>query len=233
VLALAKHFKKSGEQLPNLKEVRTLGETLPYETRKVCKKAWGVNVTDIYSAREVGYIALQCPEHEHYHIQSENVLVEILDDQGKHCSPGEVGRVIVTSLNNFASPLIRYEIGDYAEAGESCSCGRGLSVINRVMGRVRNMLTLPTGEQNWPALNNKTLPKIIQFQQMQVIQHTLSEIAIRLVVSESVSLDQEKQFRKKLQEIFNYPFIIKFSYPDKIVRYKGGKYEEFLSHVTN
>lgn len=232
-LALARFFQDSNETLDNLLEVRTLSETLTPETRKICKETWGVNVTDMYSCREVGYMALQCPEHEHYHVQSENVLVEILNDDNKPCAPGEIGRVVVTSLNNFASPIIRYDIGDYAEAGEPCSCGRGLPVIKRIMGRVRNMLTLPSGEQHWPVLNHKTLREILQFQQIQIVQHTLSEIEIRLVTSNPVSLDQEKQVRKTLQEIFNYPFNIRFSYPQEIVRSSGGKYEEFLSHIPD
>ena len=230
-LALAGHFQKSGEQLPNLTEIRTLGETLPYETRKACKKAWGVSVKDMYSTREVGYIALQCPDHEHYHIQSENVLVEILDDQGNQCSPGQVGRVIVTSLNNFASPLIRYEVGDYAEAGESCPCGRGLPVINRVMGRVRNMLTLPTGECSWPVFNYSALSKIVPFKQLQVLQHALDKIELRIIAEKEVQREQEQQIRKTIQEALNYPFEVILSYPDEILRTKGGKYEEFISYV--
>ena len=78
----------------------------------------------MYSSQEVGYIALQCPENESYHIQAENVLVEILDDDGLPCEPGEVGRVVVTALHNLATPLLRYDIGDYAEVGSPCSCGR-------------------------------------------------------------------------------------------------------------
>ena len=55
--------------------------------------------------------------------------------------------MVITDLHNFAMPLIRYEIGDYAEAGDLCPCGRGLPVITRIVGRVHNMLTLPSGEQ--------------------------------------------------------------------------------------
>jgi phenylacetate-CoA ligase len=102
-------------------------------------------MVDMYTCQEAGYLALQCPDHPHYHVQSENVLLEVVDDQGLPCAPGEVGRVLVTSLNNFATPLIRYEIGDYAEVGAACSCGRGLPVLKRIMGRYRNLLTLPDG----------------------------------------------------------------------------------------
>ena len=61
-----------------------------------------------------GIIALQCPSGGLYHLQSESVHVEILDEAGRPCAPGEIGRVIVSPLHNFAMPLLRYESGDYA-----------------------------------------------------------------------------------------------------------------------
>src|SRR6185295_14515719 len=99
---------------------------------------WGVGVVDVYSSEECGQIALQCPEHEQYHVQSESVLVEVLDDEGRPCAPGTIGRVVLTTLQNFAMPLIRYDIGDFAEPGPACPCGRALPVLTRIVGRVRN-----------------------------------------------------------------------------------------------
>ena len=123
---LATKSLQSSTRLEHLREVRSFGEVLAPEVRELCMQAWGVPVTDAYSTNELGYIALQCPEHEHYHVQSENVLVEILRDDGAPCAAGEIGRVVVTTLHNFAMPLIRYELRDYAEAGGPCPCGRGL-----------------------------------------------------------------------------------------------------------
>ena len=152
LMALAHHFESNGLSLPGLKEVATLGEALGDGLRAAVSRAWGVPLVDMYTSQEIGYIALQCPDNEHYHVQSENVIVEILDENDRPCAPGHSGRVVVTGLHNFAMPLLRYAIGDYAEAGASCSCGRGLPVINRILGRVRNMLVLPGGEQRWPTI---------------------------------------------------------------------------------
>ncbi|MBN2332249.1 MAG: phenylacetate--CoA ligase family protein [Deltaproteobacteria bacterium] len=232
ILALAHHFKNSGKALSNLQEVRTFGETVTDETRTLCQEVWGVELTDMYSTREVGYIALQCPEERQYHVQAENVLVEILRDDGTSCSPGEVGKVVITPLHNFASPLIRYDIGDYAVLGEPCPCGRGLPVINKIMGRVRNMLTLPTGQRFWPSFNYKGLTKVVAYRQIQICQHTASELEIRLVVDGQISTDQEKEMTAIIHKALNYPFAIAFTYADTIPRTKGGKYEEFISHVA-
>ena len=120
------------------------------ELRAACRDLWGVPLHDVYSANELGYIALQCPESEQYHVMSECALVEVIDGDGRPCRPGETGRLVLSSLHNYAMPLLRYEIGDYAEVGDQCPCGRGLPLLNRIAGRERNMLVLPDGRQHWP-----------------------------------------------------------------------------------
>ena len=102
----------TGRRLAGLREVRAFGETVTPELRAACREVWGVRLVDVYSSTETGYMALQCPDHDHYHVQSEDVLVEVLDDQGKPCAPGEVGRVVVTDrkstrLNSSHIPLSR------------------------------------------------------------------------------------------------------------------------------
>ena len=56
----------------------------------------------MYTCQEAGYIALQCPDHAHYHVQSENLIVEILDGDGNPCAPGESGRVVLSDLHNLS-----------------------------------------------------------------------------------------------------------------------------------
>ncbi|NNM01814.1 MAG: phenylacetate--CoA ligase family protein, partial [Gammaproteobacteria bacterium] len=115
-----------------IEQVRTISEPVSAALRELCLQVLGVKIVDEYSAQEVGSIALQCPEYEHYHVNAESAFVEVLHDDGRRCQPGETGRVFVTPLHNFAMPLLRYDIGDRAEVGGPCPCGRGLPVIKRV-----------------------------------------------------------------------------------------------------
>lgn len=233
IYALAQLCIEADIRLPSLREVRTIGEVVVPELRAICMKAWGAPVVDIYSAQEIGYIALQCPEHEHYHIQSENVLVEVLNEEDRPCAPGEIGRVVITTLHNFAMPLIRYEILDYAERGELCTCGRGLPTINRIMGRVRHMLIAPTGEKHWPIFNSKTLCSIAPILQIQMVQHTLHAIEVRLVAKRAISQTEEALLKSTIIESLGYPFELNFTYMDEIPRNRGGKYEDFVSLVSS
>ena len=91
VRALCDQFAKRGQTLKSLREVRTFGEVLEPEVRSACRRVWGVPIADTYSAEEVGQIALQCPQNEHYHVQSETILLEVLDEQGRSCAAGQTG----------------------------------------------------------------------------------------------------------------------------------------------
>ncbi len=229
---LAQRSLERGVRLTRLREVRTLSEVLTPEVRQLCRQAWSVPVTDVYSADEVGYVALQCPQHEHYHIQSEGVLVEILDDHDEPCAPGQVGRVVVTSLHNFAMPLIRYELGDYAEPGEPCSCGRGLPVLRRIMGRVRNLLVTAAGERYWPALGSRKFFEIAPVLRHQVVQKEFDLVEARLVTAGPLTAGQENDLRRLILSALPPGLRLNFVYCDDIPRSAGGKFEDFISEVA-
>lgn len=132
--AIAEYCQQEKIDLPTLSHLSTFGEVMIDEIRTACRQTWGLKVTNNYSSSAAGVMALQCPDYGHYHVQSEVVLLEVLDKHNQPCLPGAVGRVVVTVLHNFATPLIRYATGDYAEVGEPCGCGRGLPVLRRILG---------------------------------------------------------------------------------------------------
>jgi phenylacetate-CoA ligase len=132
---LARHAIGNGTRIAGLRATETTGGVPGPGLRALVREAWGVPVQDHYSTPETGCIALQCPETDHYHAAAEGALVEILDGDGRPCEPGETGRVVVTPLHNFATPLLRYDTGHRAESGApDCRCGRTLPVLNRIEG---------------------------------------------------------------------------------------------------
>jgi len=232
--ALLDVFERAGKTLPGLRCVRSLGETLSTELRERTRRVWGAPVIDVYSAQEVGIIAIECPESGLYHVQSESLIVEVLDDAGQRCEPGQVGRVVVTDLHNFAMPLIRYVLGDRAEVGPACSCGRGLPTLSRVLGRERNLVVLPSGARYWPLVGLHEYRKVAPIVQYQAVQHTTELVELRLVTEADrpLTATQEQELTRVLQRSLGHPFEIRFSYVEReIPRGAGGKFEEFVSLV--
>lgn len=232
ILALARYCDQSGIQVARLREIRSMGEIVTQEMREICRRVWDASVIDMYSCQEAGYLALQCPTGDHYHVQAESVILEVLREDGRPCEPGEIGKVVITSLHNFVMPLIRYEIGDYAEKGDTCACGRGLPVIRRIMGRARNILTYPTGETHFPLLGGERYAEIAPIRQYQVIQHSLREIEVRLVVDRPLPRDEEATLREFILSKLGYPFHLSFSYHARIPMGAGGKFEDFISEIV-
>lgn len=226
------YCRDAGIALPSLRELRTLSELLPPETRRLAREVWGLKIADMYSTQEAGYVALQCPQEEHYHVQSEANLVEVLDDAGEPCRPGEVGQVVVTPLINFAMPMIRYSVGDLAEVGPPCPCGRGLPVLRRILGRVRNTLVYPDGSRSWPLLGDIFHAGVDGIRQYQIVQHTAQEVELKLVTAAPLGPAEEDKLRGWLRHRSGYDFTVHFSYADEIPRGPGGKFETFRSLVA-
>jgi phenylacetate-CoA ligase len=229
---LAEVFESRGWRLPRLQSVTTFGEILEPQCRAACRRAFGVDVVDMYSSEEVGYIALQCPQHDHYHVQVENVLVEVLDEDGQACKPGMTGKVVVTTLHNFAMPLLRYDIGDFAEVGDPCPCGRGLPVLQRILGRHRNVLVLPSGERRSPTFSTEDLGELPSFFQFQIVQRTVEDIELNVVRSTaSISPEEQATVEHVMQRALGYPCRVTIRCVDSIPRSPRGKFELFVSHV--
>ncbi len=229
---LIAQLRKDGTTLQGLLGVRTIGESISAELRSDVAEQFDVRLIDLYSSEELGYMALQCPLHDHYHVQSESVLLEVLREDGSPCSLHEPGKLVVTSLRNYATPLIRYQIGDYGEFADPCSCGRGLPVLKTVQGRVRNMLLHPDGSAHWPSIGFREIMQIAPLKQFQLVQHALDEIELRVVVDEKLSQQQEDGIREILRENLGHPFAINISYHTVLQRSASGKFEDFVSKIS-
>ena len=156
------------------------------------------------------------------------MLVEILDERWRPCAPGAIGRVVVTALHNLATPLIRYDLGDYAALGEPCTCGRGLPVIRRVRGRVRNLVQTPDGRHYWPVDLGK-IRAVPLIRQAQFVQSTIDTIQLNIVADRPVTATEELQAAEAVRAALGHPFNVVLVRVDEIRRGPTGKFEEFMS----
>ena len=230
--ALLVHFARAGERLPGLRAVLTVGETVSPALRVNCRNTLGVDIEDTYSSQELGYIALQCPVSGQYHVMAESVLVEVLDAAGNPCQPGATGRLVVSSLHNFATPLIRYELHDHAVAGTPCACGRTLPTLAYIAGRERNMVRLPDGSTHWPLVGFHRFRDIAPVRQYQLVQRSLHSLEVRLVCDRALTADEEAQLGTVIREALGYPFELRFVYFEgELPRAANGKFEEFVCAI--
>lgn len=230
--ALTNYCRDNAITIPSLVSIRTIGETLWPHVREDAAAYFNATVTDCYSSQEIGYLALECPESRLYHTM-EPVIVELLDDNDQPVPEGASGRVVVTDLHNFATPLIRYDLGDYAERGGACPCGRGLPTLARVLGRQRNLIVLPDGRRHWPISGFQKVRAVAPVKQFQFVQNTRDAIELRLVTDRPLTPDEETAVRAHAHAVLGHPFMLELKYfPDTIPLGPGGKFEQFVCKVS-
>jgi phenylacetate-CoA ligase len=136
---LAGYLKDRGNLNFQPVSLMSSAQSLPNESRITIESALGARVFDKYGSREFSGIAYQCAKSRDYHVVSESYIVELLVG-GRPALPGEIGEVVITDLNNYSVPLIRYRIGDLAEAVDNsspCRCGRQQPRIGQIQGRTQ------------------------------------------------------------------------------------------------
>ena len=231
IRAVLEESRRTGRIPKGIRNIIVYGQVLPHGTRELARELWGAALFDVYSSNEFGSIAFQCPEHPELHVQSEHVYVEILRDDGTPCAPGESGRVIVTDLQNFAMPLIRYDLRDHARLAAPCPCGRGLPVLGEILGRSSQIAVDPTGRRFLGHLNLEFWTTVAPITQRQVVQQTPSRLEVCYVAQRDLSPDEESEIARHIRIAMRYNYEIAFTRLARIARNAGGKFDDFVSIV--
>ena len=179
----ARYIEQAGLKPVSPKSIIVGAEKLHDFQRELIERVFHAPVFETYGSREFMLIGAECERHTGLHLSMENLLVEILNEDGTPTKAGEVGNIVITDLFNYGMPFIRYVNGDQAIAGfGQCPCGRGLPLLKQVVGRQLDTLETPDGRlipgEFFPHLI-KDYPSIRRF---QVVQDAKSEITLKLVV---------------------------------------------------
>ena len=230
----ALHCRKRGARFPSLRSIVSSAETLWPHQRKLVEEVFGVDVYDRYGSREFAHIAGECSEHDGLHISADRLFLEIVDDKGRHCAPGETGRMLVTDLDNYGMPLIRYDIGDRAIVAErrACACGRGFPRIQSVEGRTLEIVVTPDGRQIGGTFWTLLLRSRPGFDQFQVIQDRIEKVNIRYVRNAEFESDVLEYFSAKIREYCGNEFGVDFEETESIDLTRSGKQRIIISRLA-
>jgi len=203
-------FCRSSETHLTFRMIRTQGELLTEQTRKIIEEFFQTRVFDSFGAAEVGHIAWECPTRVGYHVNSEAVFMEVLRD-GTPASPGEEGEIYVTTLYRYTMPFIRYNLGDIGVIlNDECPCGRGLPLISRIYGRVVDIIVRRDGVPVFPLTVLYTLQEIEGLHRFRVIQRSDYVIEVYIKPRQGLEDAVATEVEKRCRLLFpNTPFIIK------------------------
>lgn len=231
---IARHARARGQSLDQLgiQVVFVTSERLYDEQRELISEVFGCPVANGYGARDAGFIAHQCPQGS-MHVCSEDIVVEIVDPQGRPLPDGEAGEIVVTHMATGDMPFIRYRTGDIAAYSTSlCSCGRGLPVLERIDGRSTDFIWAQDGTQMHGLALIYVLRELPGIRRFKIVQQSLDLTQVQIVPEpgfDPALLPRiESGMRRRLGETVR----VEVSLVDDIAAEKSGKYRYVVSHVV-
>ncbi len=230
---IAKQADKNNIKLDNLgiKVVFVTSERLYDYQRDIIEKVFGCPVANGYGGRDAGFIAHQCP-HGKMHITAEDIIVEIVDKDGRVLPAGESGEIVVTHLATRDFPFIRYRTGDVGVlSDETCECGRGLPILKEIQGRTSDFIVAQDGAVLHGLALIYVLRDLEGIDEFKIIQHSKDNTEIQLVTNERYNAEWESQIRDAFKARLGQTVEIDIHIVDKIEKEKSGKFRYVVSHV--
>jgi phenylacetate-CoA ligase len=193
----------------------------------------GVPSLSNYSAGEIGPIALECSKCQGYfHVVHTNVIVECDDKLATSFNGASLGRLLVTHLHSYATPIIRYDIGDFAQLENQCPCGHDGPTIFNIFGRGKHFLRHPNGKLLPFYLSTRALLEAVAFKECRIRQAEIDTITIEIGGREDITADEEARLKNLIIKATDPAFKISIK-PVKEIDWSGNpKRLFFASSVT-
>jgi phenylacetate-CoA ligase len=206
----------------------------PYQ-RELIEKAFGAPVANGYGSRDAGFIAHQCP-HGSMHISAEDLIVEIIDNDGNVAEDGEKGEIVITHMATSDFPFVRYRTGDIAALDKTkCACGRGLPMLKNIEGRTTDFVVAANGTMLHGLELIYILRELNGIDFFKIIQETKLYTRVEIVPSTGNAISKEitdsivSGFKARL----GGDVVIDVEIVTEIAAEKSGKYRYVISKVAS
>lgn len=238
IYQIARYARENNLKVVPQKVIHTGAGNLFDYMRKEIETVFSCKVFNQYGGREVGHIASECKAHDGLHVFMEHNIVEILDDNHQPVPDGVEGEIIVTNLNNYSMPLIRYRVGDRGifKSYQPCACGCKYPKLKEVTGRVGDIFRTISGQAVSPTFFAHLIGVVANQKSIntyQVIQKQLDLIVLRIVPTENYSTTDIDFIKSKILDLFGNKTKIEIEIVKKIEKTTSGKYRYTISELID
>lgn len=231
---IAARAQARGLRMDNLgiRVVFVTSEKLYDHQRKLIERTFGCPVANGYGGRDAGFLAHQCPEGR-MHLTAEDIVVEILDAEGRPQPAGVAGEIAVTHTATRDFPFVRYRTGDVGVlSDEKCPCGRGLPVLADVQGRTTDFVVAQDGTVMHGLALIYTVRDLPGVEKFKIIQHALDHTEVQLVTSSAFVPESEDRIRRDYAARLGANVKITLTHVADIAPERSGKYRYVVSKVA-
>ena len=223
---LATLVERKGGDFPKVDIIYSDSEVLDKYSRDFITKVFNCKVLDFYASVECGMIAFQSNNNENYCINEDAVLLEALDQDG-------LSEVVISNLRNKTFPIIRYEIGDAIDFGDSHIDSKlGLKTLKQIYGKYLDFILLPDNSIVSPHIPKQDLTHTEGVAKFKIVQTMKDKIDIYIQKNEQWTISTEQQLREKLNAGFKNQLQLNFIYVEKIDRADKRKFKCIESLVA-
>ena len=230
---LAAFALQRGQQLhcPRLKVVFVTAAKLGEQQRANIRQVFGAPVADGYGGRDAGFIAHECPAGT-MHLTEEDLIVEIVDDDGAPLPPGESGEIVVTHLASGDFPFIRYRTGDRGRLGSpTCPCGRTLRGLQAIEGRMNDMLVGEGGRVMHHTGISNVLKDVAGLLNYKVIQEREDLVRVQIVASRPIAVADREHIRGQMRAFLGPALVTEIEQVPDIAPEPSGKHRYIVNRV--
>jgi phenylacetate-CoA ligase len=198
--------------------------------REFLQNQFNSQVYDYYGCNEIGSLAYEC-EHKNKHITDEHVIMEVIDSRSNSVI-GKPGELVITDLDNYAMPFIRYQLGDVGTVtNEKCTCGRGLNLLKHVDGRTQDFIKTLDGNYVSSIFFPSHFRGLKGIEQYQIIQSDLHKITLKVVKNQFFIGKELEDMICVIKEVIGDAVSITIEECDYILLTKHGKTRLVISHL--
>ncbi len=213
--------------------VKVTSESLYEYQRTLIADVFQCPIVNEYGAAETGLIGFECPYHG-MHLMSECAIVE--EHAKDELSDGN-SELIVTDLNNYALPVIRYKLGDRGKLSTGiCKCGRGLPLIDNIQGRSSDIVYKADSTPVHSSIFSYILKEVTRIgggvRQYKVYQDEIGQLRIEIVKDSGYKQTSEQLIKEIIYRQFGNNMRLDISYVNEIQREKSGKLRYFVSKLN-
>lgn len=208
-------------------------EMLREEDREIIETGFSTKVFNQYGSTESAGIVSECSSGR-MHVNPEIGIIEVIDENGDTVSEGEIGEVVMTGLNNYAMPLIRYRIGDMARGPPTyreCDCGREMPIIEEIIGRQDEVVVTKDGRRV-PMLSYNVFKYTEDISESRIVQESIDEFVLQIVPDEGYTDEQAAIAVDKLKDRVGDDIHVEVETLESIPRTDAGKFRAVVSNVS-
>lgn len=232
---IARHAQQRGVAMDDLgiKVAFVTSERLYDHQRELISRVFGCPVANGYGGRDAGFIAHECPQGG-MHLTAEDVVVELLDPNGRPTSAGQLGEIVVTHLATRDFPFIRYRTGDMAVMDDKpCACGRGLPVLREIQGRSTDFVVAADGTVMHGLALIYILRDLPGVQAFRIEQHSLRHTQVSIAASDDALRPDTVAIASAFRTRLGANVDVEVRLVDAIPSERSGKYRYVVSHVMS